>query len=163
MQQLEQLRAPASPGKNLFRFMTGDVHSPHGGPASQSPFVVSPVGDDTAAGSPFASPRRAQRKIARAPFKVRSALTTGVSQCGLFTTVFSNRTIQYLVDSARSMKLGVGLTRARCRLKEAIYSLCLGVAMTRIVVHLEIRVTAAFCISMYYLLQACVPCVMFGT
>lgn len=56
------------------RFKTGDVHSPHGGPSAQSPFVVSPVGDDTAAGSPFASPRRAQRRIARAPFKVRVRL-----------------------------------------------------------------------------------------
>ncbi|GIL87255.1 hypothetical protein Vretimale_1782 [Volvox reticuliferus] len=73
VQQLEQLRAPASPGKSLFRFKTGDAHSPHGGPAAQSPFVVSPVGDDTTAGSPFASPRRAQRKIARAPFKVLDA------------------------------------------------------------------------------------------
>lgn len=70
-QQLEQLRSPASPGRSLFRFKTGDVHSPHGGPQAQSPFVVSPVGDDTGTASPFASPRRAPRKIARAPFKVR--------------------------------------------------------------------------------------------
>eukprot|EP00198_Chlamydomonas_reinhardtii_P008278 XP_001697615.1 activator and specificity factor for anaphase promoting complex [Chlamydomonas reinhardtii] len=64
---------PLRPSLCLYRFKTGDVHSPHGGPSAQSPFVVSPVGDDTAAGSPFASPRRAQRRIARAPFKVLDA------------------------------------------------------------------------------------------
>lgn len=70
-QQLEQLRSPASPGKKLLRFKAGDVHAPLGGPQCQSPFAVAPVGDDsTSTSSPFASPRRAPRKIARAPFKV---------------------------------------------------------------------------------------------
>lgn len=70
-QQLEQLRSPCSPGKKLFRFKSGDAASPLGGPASPSPFTTSPVGgDDGGLASPLTSPRRAPRKIARAPFKV---------------------------------------------------------------------------------------------
>lgn len=86
VQQMEQLRAPASPGgRSLFRFKTGDAASPHGGPMAASPYAVSPVGLGLGAGGPLGedgglaaygnSPRRAQRKIARAPFKVRSAAT----------------------------------------------------------------------------------------
>lgn len=72
-QQLEQLKSPCSPGKKLFRFKSGDVHSPVGGPPSPSPFAMSPVGDDGPLGSPVLSPRRAPRKIPRAPFKVLDA------------------------------------------------------------------------------------------
>ncbi|KAF5833078.1 activator and specificity factor for anaphase promoting complex [Dunaliella salina] len=73
-QQLEQLKAPCSPSKKLFRYKSGDAASPFGGPASLSPYSMSPVGADAGiASSPMASPRRAQRKIPRAPFKVLDA------------------------------------------------------------------------------------------
>lgn len=82
---MEQLRAPASPGgRSLFRFKTGDAASPHGGPMAASPYAVSPVGLGLGAGGALGedgglaaygnSPRRPQRKIARAPFKVRGAV-----------------------------------------------------------------------------------------
>eukprot|EP00967_Tisochrysis_lutea_P153441 scaffold302841_cov18-Tisochrysis_lutea.AAC.1 len=59
-----------SPSKKLFRYKSGDAASPFGGPASLSPYSMSPVGADAGiASSPMASPRRAQRKIPRAPFK----------------------------------------------------------------------------------------------
>jgi len=59
-----------SPSKKLFRYKSGDAASPFGGPASLSPYAMSPVGGDAGiAASPMASPRRAQRKIPRAPFK----------------------------------------------------------------------------------------------
>lgn len=84
VQQMEQLRAPASPGgRSLFRFKTGDAASPHGGPMAASPYAVSPVGLGLGAGGALGedgglaaygnSPRRPQRKIARAPFKVLDA------------------------------------------------------------------------------------------
>ena len=59
-----------SPVKKMFRFQSGDADSPVAGAPLESPYVVSPVGRDAPLGSPLASPKRAQRKISRSPFKV---------------------------------------------------------------------------------------------
>ena len=60
-----------SPVKKMFRFQSGDADSPVAGAPLESPYVVSPVGRDAPLGSPLASPKRAQRKISRSPFKAR--------------------------------------------------------------------------------------------
>lgn len=87
---LEQLRAGAggastslaaataatlgpSPSGKLFRYIAGDELAPVGGPSAQSPFMMSPIGEDERAGPSLASPKKAARKIARAPFKVLDA------------------------------------------------------------------------------------------
>ncbi len=59
-----------SPVKKMFRFQCGDAASPIAGAPLDSPYAMGRRGGD-ALGSPFASPNRAQRKIARSPFKVR--------------------------------------------------------------------------------------------
>ena len=59
-----------SPVKKMFRFMTGDKHSPTAGSSLESPYSLSPVGQDSPMG--IVSPKLAARKIARSPFKVRA-------------------------------------------------------------------------------------------
>ena len=59
-----------SPVKKMFRFQCGDAASPIAGAPLDSPYAMGRRGGD-ALGSPLASPNRAQRKIARSPFKVR--------------------------------------------------------------------------------------------
>ena len=68
------LQTRCSPVKKMFRFKSGDAASPIAGPQVESPFALSPVGRDPPPGSPLRSPKRAPRKIARAPFKVRTLL-----------------------------------------------------------------------------------------
>jgi hypothetical protein len=60
-----------SPAKKMFRFQSGDAASPTAGAPLESPYAASPVGREAPLGSPLASPKRAQRKIARSPFKAR--------------------------------------------------------------------------------------------
>ncbi|MEW5316347.1 MAG: hypothetical protein WDW38_007726 [Sanguina aurantia] len=72
--QMDQLCSPATPNRRLFRYLSGDTQSPHGGQAPPSPFAVAPIGDDTCTtASQFTSPKKAARRIARAPFKVLDA------------------------------------------------------------------------------------------
>ncbi len=71
--QLEQLRGAGSPAKKILRFKSGDAHSPVAGPPPGSPFLSSPAGLEGLLGSPM-SPRRAPRKIPRAPYKVSTGL-----------------------------------------------------------------------------------------
>ncbi len=59
-----------SPVKKMFRFQCGDAASPIAGAPLDSPYTLGRRGGD-ALGSPLASPKRAQRKIARSPFKVK--------------------------------------------------------------------------------------------
>ena len=54
----------------MFRFQCGDAASPIAGAPLDSPYSLGRRGGD-ALGSPLVSPKRAQRKIARSPFKVR--------------------------------------------------------------------------------------------
>ena len=56
----EVLRSPVAPGNKMFRFISGDRHTPAAGSAAQSPFQTSPVGSDVVANHPStsASPRR---------------------------------------------------------------------------------------------------------
>lgn len=69
--QLDQLCSPTTPSRRLFRYLSGDTQSPHGGQAPPSPFAVAPIGDDTCTvASQFTSPKKPARRIARAPFKV---------------------------------------------------------------------------------------------
>ncbi len=56
--------------KKMFRFQCGDAASPIAGAPLDSPYTLGRRGGD-ALGSPLASPKRAQRKIARSPFKVK--------------------------------------------------------------------------------------------
>ena len=60
-----------SPVRKMFRFQSGDAASPTAGAPLESPYAVSPIGRDSHMGSPLASPKRAQRKISRSPFKVQ--------------------------------------------------------------------------------------------
>ena len=62
----------SSPARKMFRFKSGDAESPRGGPAPDSPYSLSPVSRDHHIGASLLSPKRAARKIARSPFKVRS-------------------------------------------------------------------------------------------
>lgn len=71
--QVDQLKGSCSPAKKLFRFKSGDIHSPVAGPPPQSPFSSSLVGSEGPLGSPLLSPCKPSRKIARAPFKVLDA------------------------------------------------------------------------------------------
>ena len=57
-----------SPVKKMFRFQCGDAASPIAGAPLESPYSMGRRGNDVL-GSPLASPKRAQRKIARSPFK----------------------------------------------------------------------------------------------
>lgn len=66
-----------SPVKKMFRFQCGDAASPIAGAPLESPYSMGRRGSD-ALGSPLASPKRAQRKIARSPFKA--------SHCPLLST-----------------------------------------------------------------------------
>lgn len=66
------LRGPSS--SKLLRFVAGDDETPVAGPPPQSPYDVLGGGDnDASTPSPFASPSRLPRKIARTPFKVLDA------------------------------------------------------------------------------------------
>ncbi len=58
-----------SPARKMFRFQCGDAASPIAGPPVESPYATA-QGRDSSLGSPLMSPKRAQRKIARSPFKV---------------------------------------------------------------------------------------------
>ena len=58
-----------SPVKKMFRFQSGDAASPTAGAPLGSPYAVSPVGREAPLGSPLASPKRAQRKIAPLAFQ----------------------------------------------------------------------------------------------
>lgn len=71
----EALRSPVAPGNKMFRFISGDRHTPAAGSAPQSPFQTSPGGADviTPYAGASASPRRVPRKIPRGPFKVLDA------------------------------------------------------------------------------------------
>ena len=52
----------------MLRFKTGDKHSPTAGGGVESPYSLSPIGQDSPLG--LISPKMAHRKIARSPFKV---------------------------------------------------------------------------------------------
>lgn len=62
----------SSPARKMFRFQCGDAASPIAGPALESPYATS-QGRNSSLGFPLTSPKRAQRKIARSPFKVLDA------------------------------------------------------------------------------------------
>ena len=68
----------SSPARKMFRFKSGDAESPRGGPAPDSPYSLSPVSRDHHIGASLLSPKRAARKIARSPFKVRCLLECAV-------------------------------------------------------------------------------------
>ncbi|KAK9918836.1 hypothetical protein WJX75_007401 [Coccomyxa subellipsoidea] len=63
----------SSPARKIFRFQCGDAASPIAGAPLQSPYATSHMGRDGSLGSPLTSPKQAQRKIARSPFKVLDA------------------------------------------------------------------------------------------
>jgi len=51
----------------MLRFKAGDRHSPIAGSNVESPYNLSPIGQDAHG---LLSPKMSQRKIARSPFKV---------------------------------------------------------------------------------------------
>lgn len=60
----------------MFRYQSGGQATPTAGAAVESAFSTSPVGREPPLGAPALSPKRALRKIPRAPFKVRSSGAT---------------------------------------------------------------------------------------
>ena len=57
----------------MLRFKAGDRHSPIAGSNVESPYNLSPVGQDVQG---LLSPKLAQRKIARSPFKVGGSVVS---------------------------------------------------------------------------------------
>ena len=66
----------------MFRFKTGDADSPRAGPPTESPYLLSPVGQENPLGNTTVSPKRAPRKIARSPFKASATTTYCISTYG---------------------------------------------------------------------------------
>ena len=64
----------------MLRFKAGDRHSPIAGSNVESPYNLSPVGQDVQG---LLSPKISQRKIARSPFKVRRLAATA-QNCLIF-------------------------------------------------------------------------------
>lgn len=69
-----------SPVRKMLRFKAGDRHSPIANSNVESPYSVSPIGQDVQG---RLSPKLTQRKIARSPFKVYSAPLIGLLTCSL--------------------------------------------------------------------------------
>lgn len=65
----------------MLRFKGGDKHSPTAGATVESPYNLSPVGQESPVG--LVSPKLTHRKIARSPFKACSCLS-GNTRCQLF-------------------------------------------------------------------------------
>jgi cell division cycle 20-like protein 1 (cofactor of APC complex) len=61
-----------SPVRKMLRFKAGDRHSPIAGSNVESPYNLSPIGQDAQG---LLSPKMTQRKIARSPFKVQLPLS----------------------------------------------------------------------------------------